>query len=163
MIRSSIITDLTAFDNLDLFLEAFPNLFEDSVRSIFDAYIAPGMLSELRYYPGPAKLPFEFATAKSKRYYFYAVRKGIIKTSGGRYVRTGALAAGWKAEITIDDNAIAISASNNAKAARFVTGKRQVPGHQNTGWPRHDATIDFWRDAAREQVNGMLNQLLRRW
>lgn len=158
MIRADLILDLTGIDTLDAFLDAYPTFALEVVRDSFNQEIKPGLLAELRYQPGPAKLPFQFATPKSKRYYFFAVRKGLIKTSSGRYTRTGKLVQGWDTTVSISDNAVVMSVTNPAKAVRYVTGSRQVPGHRNTGWPLHRTTIDFWRDAAEERTLAALNR-----
>jgi hypothetical protein len=50
--------------------------------------IEPQWLDEAGYYPPPAKLPFQFASEKSRNYYFAVLVKN---KRGGRYVRTNKL------------------------------------------------------------------------
>lgn len=147
---------------LDLFLEAFPGLLEDELTAAFDSQIKPFLLDELRYYPRPAVLPFAFATAKSRRWYFWAVRTGLIKTSNERYQRTGDLARAWKVDIVFGDGAVALSVGNKRKEVKWVTGKRMVPGHKTTGWPKHEETIQFWQKAASETADNVISRLINR-
>lgn len=162
MINTTVLHETNAIENLDLFLQAFPGLMEDALTDAFNAQIKPSLLDELRYYPRPAVHPFQFATAKSKRYYFWAVRTGVIKTSGGRYQRTGALAAGWQVDIFFGDGAVGMSVVNRRKEVKYVTGKRMIPGHQVTGWQRHDETIKFWQKAAVETADEVISGLINR-
>lgn len=161
MIRSGEVAKLDGLDNLQAFMEAFPGLFEESVADTFNTHIKPDLLDELRYYPGLAKHPFVFATPKSRRWYFYAIHVGIIPTSNGRYQRTGGLAAAWKANVIIGDGSVVLAVTNKNRAVKYITGKRQVPGHKNTGWPRHDETIDFWRDETKKELDARVLKLIR--
>lgn len=162
MINTTVVRETRGSDTLDLFLEAFPGLLEDELTAAFDSQIKPFLLDELRYYPRPAVLPFEFATAKSRRWYFWAVRTGLIKTSTGRYQRTGDLARGWRVDIVFGDGAVALSVGNKRKEVKYVTGKRQVPGHANTGWPKHEQTILFWQQAAADVADQTIANLINR-
>ena len=162
MINSSVIRETRGSDTLNSFLEAFPGYAEQEIGGAFDSHIKPFFLDELRYYPRPAVHPFAFATAKSRRWYFWAVRTGKIKTVGGRYQRTGALASGWQVNVFFSDGAVGMSVSNKRKEVKYVTGKRQVPGHANTGWPKHEATIDFWRKASIDVVDQTIAKLINR-
>lgn len=109
--------------------------------------------------PGPVKLPFEFATDKSRAAYF--ATNGFGK--GVPYRRTDALRTSWRVDLTTRLNQNFIVIVNPKKYARFVYGsrdQRQVPGHANTGWARDFDTAvgliqeyavtlvtSVWRDA----------------
>lgn len=93
----------------------------------------------------PVKLPFEFATEKSRRAYFAtnAFGKGIP------YRRTNQLPTSWRVDLTtrLQKNFIVIT--NPKSYTKYVYGsidQRQVPGHRNTGWGK-----DF--DTAIELIN----------
>ena len=160
MIRAEILYDIRPVYEAQLFIQAFPNLLEDTVIAAFNRDIKPGFLKELQYEPPAAKLPFEFETAKSRRYYFWAVRSGKIKTANGRYVRTHKLSRGWDVGISADDELIVMSAQNRRKYEKYVTGPRQVKGHRNTGWPLRQQIVAFWTDAALETTMRTVDQLL---
>ncbi len=115
------------------------------VESLVQGKLAP--------YPGPAHHPFEFATDRSRRYYF-ASRKGKLP-----YRRTGDLGRAWKVNIDRRQNDGAISVVNRSPAAIWVIGNRQVEGHRRTGWAKDypaavqeiaavatDLLIDGWYD-----------------
>lgn len=161
MIRADVLFDFDRLNALAEFYAAYPDLALDTVRDAFHRSVRAPFLDELRTTPPPAKHPFAFATPKSRRWYFYAIHAGLIRTSGGRYQRTGALAAGWRVDITLGDDAVVLSAANPVRSQKWVTGKRQVPGHRNTGWPLAKSTIDFWRDASAEVAENALTALLR--
>ena len=161
MINSSVIRETRGSDTLNAFLEAFPGYLQEEISDAFNSQIKPFFLDELRYYPRPAVLPFQFATAKSKRWYFWAVRTGKIKTSNGRYQRTGDLGRAWKVDIFFGDGAVGMSVANKRKEVKWVTGKRQVPGHALI-WPKHEQTIDFWRKAALDVGDATIAKLINR-
>lgn len=82
--------------------------------------------------PGPVRLPFIFASEKSRRAYFatYGFGRGIP------YRRTGKLGQSWVVIITprFADNTVTIK--NLRPEATYVYGPRQVPGHARTGWAK---------------------------
>jgi hypothetical protein len=81
--------------------------------------------------PGAVHVPFEFATDKSRRFYF-ARFKGRIP-----YTRTGAILAGWLVEIPRSGEKSYVVVYNKVPAAQYVYGtplQRQVPGHRATGY-----------------------------
>lgn len=78
--------------------------------------------------------PFEFATAKSRRWYFAQIRKGKIKTDGYGYVRSGAYKKSWQILVEHQGDSFKVRYRSTAKASTYISGKRQVPGHRNTGW-----------------------------
>lgn len=160
MIRVDELTRVAALDNLEAFLDAYPELALETLRDGFNAHIKPDLLHELRYYPGEVVHPFQFATPKSRRWYFFAVHTGLIKTDGRAYIRTGQFAQGWDTDVTIGDGSIVMSVTQTLRATRFITGNRQVPGHRRTGWQLHAPTIAFWREAAQEQAVEDLNKLV---
>lgn len=85
--------------------------------------------------PGPVSRPFEFATDKSRRWYF-ANRKAP-------YRRTGQIERGWQARLDRRLTEGQLTIINIYPAAGYVYGPgnpsasyRQVPGHRRTGWGR---------------------------
>lgn len=174
MIRAETIQNLKPLENLIEFTEAFPGLFEDELRSEFNTAIKPPLLEDLRYVPD--KLPdhpFIWSTNPQKqraaqRGYHAAIRRGEIRTAGGRYQRTGEMAAGWDADMLIGDGSIVMVVEHKAKSKRerdglkYTTGDAQVPSHERTGWVKHSDTIQFWRKAAFESVNRVIQRLLHR-
>jgi hypothetical protein len=85
--------------------------------------------------PGAVHIPFEFATDRSRRFYF-ARFKGRIP-----YQRTGVILAGWLVEIPRSGEKSYIVVYNKVPAAQYVYGtpfQRQVPGHARTGWGRNN-------------------------
>lgn len=167
MINAAIIRETNELELLNDFLDAFPGLAEDAIRTSFNANIKPGLLNELRYTPRLAVHPFVWSTnpaanERARNWYFAAVRRGLIPTSGGRYQRSGQMVAGWEVDVTVGDGAIALVARNKSRALRWVTGQQQVPGHATTGWVRHQETLNYWREAAREDADAVITKLINR-
>ena len=89
-----------------------------------------------RYPPNEAVLPFEFATDKSRRFYFAVI---VPRHGGrGRYQRTGGLQQSWTVERSRGKGVYRATLSSSKTWAQFVVGnlmkQRQVPGHRRTGW-----------------------------
>lgn len=160
MIRTEIVADLKPLYDLQLFMQAFPTLFQDSVYAAFDREVRPHLLAELQYEPPAAKLPFPFETEKSRRYYMWLVRTGKVKTANGHYVRSHKLSRGWKVGLSIDDELIVLSAENKARYEKWVTGPRQVRGHAASGWIKRQLTIDYWADASAEVAVQQIDAVL---
>jgi hypothetical protein len=134
-IRSTIIYDYAKNKRVAKFIREFPASFPAVFQRRLENEVATPLLEQLQTEPQPAVLPFGFETEKSRRWYFAnKVPKG---KKGGRYIRTHAFVKGWKATITINDNAVALTIRNPYKATKFITGDRQVRGHRITGWQKH--------------------------
>lgn len=155
-IHVDVILENNELENMAAFCEVYPDLALETSRDTFNTQIKPGLLDELRYYPGPVKYPFQFGTARSRRAYFATNGFG----NGIPYHRTGALAAGWRTDVFMSDNAVAMSVSNPVKATPYVIGRYQVAGHRNTGWPLFAPTVAFWKTAAVEVIMKALDKLI---
>lgn len=161
MIRTETIADFRALDNLSRFAGYFATQVQVPAKAAFNTQVRPGLLAELQFEPRPSVHPFEFATPKSRRWYFWALSEGKIPTDGTRYKRTHMLSQAWKVGLTVGDNSIAFFAENKRKEEKFVSGKRQVPGHRTTGWPLHGDTIMKWKPIARDVVTKAVNQWVK--
>jgi hypothetical protein len=96
------------------------------------------------------------------RWYFAAMNGRIpgvrIPTANGRYRRSGGLKRRMFFKSQERNGAIEVVAGNTGDKAKFVVGSfdrrrnYQVPGHRRTGWPLLAKTVDFWLDAADEEI-----------
>lgn len=117
------------------------------------AIVEPQWLAEAQYYPPPAKLPFQFATEKSRNYYFWK----IAKRFPGRYVRTGKLKESFFFRLLQNDRAVTFVLGSDSTIAKWVVDsfdkrrRNQVPGHRNTGWLPIADTANFWLEVAEEE------------
>lgn len=120
--------------------------------------VAPFALDEMRVYPPPAKLPFDFGSEEARNAYFVKIRKGLVPTANGRYVRTGALAASMFFIGELSEKRFIFKAGSKSKIARDVVGSfnqakdTRIPGHINTGWQKLYDTVNFWLKAADEEM-----------
>lgn len=163
MINVTPIVEFNQIDNLIDFVQVYPELATAAIQDRWNARIKPGFLDELRYIPGPSKnglnsgTPFIWslnpaANARARRWFFANYPNG--------YQRTGALTEAWQVDVGVSDDAAFMSARNNSDAYKWTQGKRQIPGHANTGWIKAQLIIDFWANAAMEEVTAALDELV---
>lgn len=92
---------------------------------------------ELDFYPPEraGSTPFEFATDKQRRYFWWAVSQGKIKVP---YQRTNRLKEATTLQVLKAEPSrfvIAVTVDvTKARYANYVIGTRQLPGHKTTGW-----------------------------
>lgn len=131
------------------------------------------MLMELGFEPGDSP-PGNFAkrsTPKQKRYYWWAVKQGIIKTdANGKYIRSHNLSGGWTVEIDLTfgkQQRMTLRTRNNRDYHIFVVGKvtlgqsrsstrdairTQQSMHRFTGWQPAYPIIQKYYALAKEYV-----------
>jgi len=127
--------------------DVFSNAMLNTAIELEQIYIP-----RLREYPDSrAKHPFQFATAKSRRYYFYLVNNGLVPTDGYGYVRNGGYANSWNVDIDQTGNEYRVTLYSTFPAAKYVGGERQVPGHTNTGWIKYNPILAEAGDFANRQ------------
>lgn len=107
----------------------------------------------LTRYPGPSVHPFVWsynkaANDRARRWWFMAIDKGLVRTDGVRYVRSGELGESW--EMIYDASNGTITFFNSADGAGYVIGDRQIPGHRRTGWQQIDMMLDDLMNYAHE-------------
>lgn len=127
------------------------NVFAENFLKV-GTQIESDYLPLLRQYPETrAKHPFQFATAKSRRYYFHLVKSGQVNTDGYGYVRSGGYADSWRVDVDQNGTVFSISVYSDFPASQYVGGLKQVLGHRNTGWIRYQpilADISTFMDTA---------------
>lgn len=154
MIRADVLFDFTRLDNLERFAANFaPNVIRAS-RQAFNQRIRLPFLGQLRKTPRRRYWTGSDFVSDAQRRAFFA------KTGGKAYQRTGELAAGWSVNLTVSDNAIAISASNKTPYEKWVTGSRQQFGHAKTGWGKHEDVFDVWRRKTIAVITDEIEKLL---
>lgn len=158
MIRTETLHDFRSLDNLSRFAGYFATKMQVPAKAAFNTQVRPGLLAELQFEPQPAVHPFKFATPASRGWYFWQLSEGNIPTDGKRYKRQHIISQAWKVGLTIGDNSIAMFAENKRPEEKWVSGKRQVPGHRTTGWPLHADTIMKWKPVARSVVTKAVKQ-----
>lgn len=84
-------------------------------------------------YPTPKRASQPFKTDKQRRWFFWALRTGLISVP---YVRTGILASSWRAE---NNGWADWSIANSASYAALVVGRgEQSHYHKNHWWVSQD-------------------------
>lgn len=98
-----------------------------------------------------------FESDKQRRYFFMALRKGIIKVP---YQRTQTLGKGWK-QIGSGKTSIIV---NETPYAGFVMGEhgQRSRMHNIIGWDRIDAIPDFKREKIEKILFNSANKALKK-
>lgn len=93
------------------------------------------LVSKLRNYPAQQRRPQPFKSDKQRRYFFYALRKGLIGVPYQRGSSPGSrnLKQLWTVEA---ESPTRVVVGNNAPYGPYVQDReRQSRYHQQTGWP----------------------------
>lgn len=169
MIRTESIT-VHKGTPLKTVIQKAPQVVAASARQTFARPMGKqALLNDVRKYPrNRAVHPFVWSldptkNARARRRYFAMVRAGEVPTDAYGYLRTGALAAGYEADIVTTNVDVIISLKNRANRAHLYTkGKRQVPGHTRTGWQKDDALVTAWyRRFARQFAKDLSGNMKR--
>lgn len=160
MLKQTASTKGAAFENTRNTIRGSPIQFRNGVK--ISVRRERGRLNKefQRKIPLPAH-PFVWSTnaeaqRRAQRWWFMAVRKGLVPTSNGRYARTGLLQKSWKLESRIENYFGGITITNTRKGAEHVVGLRQVPSHASSGYPRIDKL-------AEKSSERMTNEVIALW
>jgi hypothetical protein len=129
------------------------------------------LVQALANYPRPAVLPFQFATPKSRRYYFWMISQGMVNTDGQRYIRSNRYKRSWETNVTSGKGVYTLELSNRWKASKFVGGdltfdkakaeRAQVAGHRRTGWQLSSQVAEAQFEDTIGKIISALNRLDR--
>lgn len=142
------------YDVLDAIAD-LPRRSEETFTNTLDSTVQQPMQQTVEslfgQYPGPVVHPFQFATDKSRRWFFANI---------GHYTRKGKPPLGWTVQIDMRRTGSEFIIFNQWPESLYVYGgvsQRQVPGHERTGWGR-----DFETAAALAQEEAT-NKLIEAW
>lgn len=169
--RVNVKIDTTALDNINAFVQNS----EQVVRDVADVVRERNKGTVLRVmgeYPRNAIHPFEFESERSRRYYFWMVNNGKVRTDGKRYIRNGKLGKSWKFDVITSKSGVALVIKTDAKMARYVGGtmalsspsvarRAQVSGHRRTGWQAWVDRIDPLADSIQEDFKALWLERVR--
>lgn len=152
MVRLQLIIDSRVLDALKQALADSPKEFYNTVNQRIVPQAQKRLDEFLNADPGPVKYPFQFATPKSRRYYF--------ATHQPPYRRTGNVRK-WRIALrAFSGQTVEMAFENPASYAKYVyadaKGAYQTPGHRNTGWVNVSTVLPG-------QVEMVLNDLSEAW
>jgi hypothetical protein len=110
-----------------------------------------------QYPPPPGGRPQPFKTEKQRRYFFYALKAGLIKVP---YRRTGTAGRKWTTQVSPDGRTGKVG--NNVPYGRVLhdsSYKMYSHYHQATGWP----TIQKVAKSEERAVTGYFDRQYRRY
>lgn len=107
----------------------------------------PVLLEKLQFEPEQPEHPFIWsfdpaAQARARRWWFWAVKAGVVPTENGRYKRSGRRIAGWKLITDYTDEGGVLRVENKEPGVEYVYGERQVPSHSASGWPYAELVLE---------------------
>lgn len=135
-------------------LAAFQNLRQpmaDSLNKLWD---------KVAKYPTPPE-PGSFrgfVSAKQRRYFFYALRAGLIQVP---YRRTGTLGRRWTMQITQGAESITGILGNNTTYGPWVQDKTQQATIHQGRWPTAQDVLEKQRAWIVNRFNQAIEKLLR--
>ncbi|NIN36641.1 MAG: hypothetical protein GTO60_16720 [Gammaproteobacteria bacterium] len=107
------------------------------------------------------------ANERARRWWFYAIREGLVSTDGSHYKRSGDMVRNWNITVSRQGNSITIDASNKSPGSEFVYGsetQNQIPGHATTGWPEVQEllllALEFVEEQAAIIIDREINRIL---
>lgn len=162
MYRAELITDRrNPLDRTLAAVSTFPTRLETALVDDLNRTVVPNLEAGLSYEP-PQRKTYRFSTPKSRRWYFWAIGKGMIPTANGHYLRSHKLSKGYTVRVIAADGAVVLSVRNPAKKAyRWVASKQQTIGHKLNGWIPAAQPINYWAQVAKERVPIVAGQVAR--
>jgi hypothetical protein len=110
-------------------LEALKRLDDEAIsEAILKAVGIEALIPYAKIYPPPRRAPFEFVSLKQRRWFFWALKNGIITVP---YRRTYVLQNAWRYE---PQTAFTAAAKNDTKYARYVVGLPDQQARYHSGW-----------------------------
>lgn len=121
----------------------------EAIAPTMERLVGGQLLSDLRVMPPQAHRPAaSMFTPKQRRYFFMALRKGIISVP---YQRTGALVAAWRVSTTVTGTNVVAAAVNDSPVAQGVQGSSQWWMHKSV-WEPASNIFARHKTEMREQV-----------
>ena len=152
LLRLNLVLDTSALTDLKTALAESPKKFYAVVNDRILPIAQRQLDALLNALPGPVKYPFQFATPKSRRYYF--------ANFNVPYKRTGAVRK-WRIVLkAFTGLTVEMTFENSAPYAKYVYGDAkgsfQTPGHAHTGWLNASTVLP-------DNVEAVLNDLSEVW
>lgn len=141
-------------------LAAFPDLYRKGVRMGMEAATAR-LQHDLAEYPEQIRgRKAVFKTLKQRRYFFWALRNGIIQVP---YRRTVTLGRRWTTKITESGNTITGKVGNNTRYARIVQGPAGEQSREMAArrWQGADKVLAKNRKAIEQDFRDAMDYIVR--
>lgn len=158
VVKSTITMTTQVEDDYIVWLSDFESVNHQVTIATIDEIEDP-LLNELAFMPGTPSSPFVWSHNKeendrARRWWFWAISAGIVRTDGSHYIRTGDLVNSWTIEVLSEGLTSRVVLSNPANILPLVQGslaqditaaaRFQIPGHKRTKWPLVAETANFW-------------------
>ncbi len=131
MFSAEVALDTAWLDLIRAAAEVLPEVVNRYVRRDIRPFVSQWVDKTLRREPGPVAYPFLWASEKQRRAFFATdgFGQGIPYRRRRRYIHS------WHVEGDYTDTFSGIAVTSDSPVAEFVGGRRQQPGHVQTGWP----------------------------
>src|SRR5258706_6582580 len=163
-----------AFDKLAQIPGRAAQIFRERLGSEISPELQSYVLAIMAETPGEPSSPFEFATLKSSRFYFWLITSSVFSAAsdGAHWIRSGEIENSWQVEVSYGALNATIRVFSNNPAAKFVYGPNpndQVAGHKHTGWGEQfiraqklvlsqakRATFVVWRESVKQAAKEVM-------
>jgi hypothetical protein len=126
-----------AFDKLMQIPERAAQIFRERLGSEISPELQSYVLAIMAETPGEPSSPFEFATLRSARFYFWLITSSVFSAAsdGAHWIRSGEIENSWQTKVEYGALSANLTVFSNNPAAKYVYGPAfQVEGHRRTGW-----------------------------
>lgn len=146
-----------AFDKLAQLPSVAARIFRELIGSEVSPDLQARVQEIMATAPGLPSSPFEFATEKSARFYFWLVTSSAFSAAsdGAHWIRSGDLENSWQVGVEYGAFTARVFIFSRDPSAKYVyRGQHQVPGHARTGWgsQEDEAAKTILREAKRATV-----------
>lgn len=157
-----------AWDKLAQIPTVAARIFREGLGTEVSPDLQDMVLQIMAQTPGAPSEPFDFATAKSARFYFWLVTSSVFAAAsdGTHWLRSGETENAWQVQVEYGALNARIRIVNPLPWSKYVYGpKFQVSGHARTGWGQQygeaqklllqeakRATVQFWTHCVKQAV-----------
>ncbi len=159
MFSARVALDTAWLDTIRAAAEVLPEVMARYVRRDLRPFVSQVVDKTLRREPGPVVYPFLWASEKQRRAFFATdgFGHGIPYRRKRRYIHS------WHVRADYADTLSGITVSSDSPVSEFVGGRRQQPGHVQTGWPNAIEVIQVISLEVNDRIEVGLPLMLDSW
>jgi hypothetical protein len=159
MFTADVAFNVAWLDAIHAAAEVLPEAVGRFARRDLRPFVSQAVDRTLRREPGPVVYPFLWASDKQRRAFFATDGFG----SGIPYRRTRRYIHSWHVIGDYTDTFSGITVYSDSEVSEFVGGRRQQPGHQQTGWPNAIEVIQVISLEVNDRIEVGLPLVLDDW
>lgn len=159
MFTAQVALDTVWLDDIREAVGILPGVVNRYVRREIRPFVSQWVDKTLRREPGPVSYPYLWESLRQMRAYFATDGFG----HGIPYRRTHGYVHSWHVIADYTDTFSGIAVFSDSPSADFVGGRRQQPGHVQTGWPNAVEVIQVISIETNDRLEAGLPIVLDGW